>query len=122
IPYGDDADYSSSDYLMIGTTNTGTNYSDSLLKFPSVPTDNGDHITAATLNLWDVYAGYCTGTTAFTVMPVTSSWTASGKKSWSNMPATAAKIGTWGPADAPSAACSNTSYNLSVGGALSVSL
>ncbi len=122
ITYGDDADYSSSDYLLIGSDNSGTNYSDSLLKFPSVPTDNGDHITAATLNLWDVYAGYCTGTTAFTVMPVTSSWTASGKKSWSNMPGTAAEIGKWGPADAPSAACSNTSKNLADGGALSVSL
>ena len=87
-----------------------------------MPTDNGDDITAATLNLWDVYAGYCTGTTAFTVMPVTSSWTASGKKSWSNMPGTAAEIGKWGPADAPSAACSNTSKNLADGGALSVSL
>ena len=122
ITYGDDADYSSSDYLLIGSDNSGTNYSDSLLKFPSVPTDNGDDITAATLNLWDVYAGYCTGTTAFTVMPVTSSWTASGKKSWSNMPGTAAEIGKWGPADAPSAACSNTSKNLADGGALSVSL
>jgi large repetitive protein len=122
ITYGNDADYSSSDYLLIGTNNTGTNYSDSLLKFPTVPTDDGDHITAATLNLWDVYAGYCTGTTAFTVLPVVSSWTASGKKSWSNLPKTSAEIGTWGPADAPSAACSNTSYNLADGGALSVSL
>jgi large repetitive protein len=121
IAYGQDQDYSTSNFMVIGTNNSGTYYSVSLLKFPSVPTDNGAHITAATLSLWDAYASQCTQSASFKVMPVTSAWTASGKKQWSDMPGTGAQIGAWS-AVAPAAACANTSYNPDNGGSLSVSL
>jgi large repetitive protein len=121
IEYGKTADYSTSDYMLLGSNNSGTNYGVPLLKFPAVPTDDGDHITAATLSLWDEYAANCTAATSFSVLPVASSWTASGSKSWSNMPKTSASIGTWS-GDSPSAACANTSYNPQDGASINVPL
>jgi large repetitive protein len=121
IEYGKTADYSTSDYMLLGSNNSGTNYGVPLLKFPAVPTDDGDHITAATLSLWDEFAANCTSTTTFSVLPVASSWTASGSKSWSNMPKTGASISTWS-GDAPSAACANTSYNPQDGASILVGL
>jgi large repetitive protein len=115
------ADYSSSNFMLIGTNNSGTTFSDALLKFPTVPTDNGAHITAATLSLWDAYASQCTISASFKVMAVAQPWTASGAKKWSDMPGTGAQLGAWS-AVAPSAACANTSYNPNNGAALNVSL
>ena len=114
-------DYSSSDIMYVGSNTSGSTFSDSLLKFPAVPTDNGSHITPATLNLWEAYAGDCAVSTSFKVMPVTTSWTASGAKAWSNMPGTGAQIGALS-AVAPSAACANTTHTPAGGGQVSLSL
>ena len=115
-------DNSSAPFLLIGTNNGGTTFSDSLLNFPTVPANNGDHITAATLNLWDAYAKQCTTSTSFAVLALKSSWTASGAKTWNDMPTLSTQVGAWSGV-APSAACSNTNPTQpDFGGMLTVNL
>jgi RHS repeat-associated protein len=116
-PYNND--YSGETDLQVGTYNGGTNYARAFLDFTGLGASlQYEHVTAATLHLFDQWAYYCGSAETNGVYQVTSSWTASGNKTWPG-PSTGTEIGSV-DTTAPSAACSNTSGNPNVGGWINV--
>ena len=112
-------DYSGEADLQVGTYNGGTNYARAFLDFTGLGASlQYEHVTAATLHLFDQWAYYCGSAETNSLYQVTSSWTVSGQKTWPG-PSTGNEIGSVNTT-APSAACSNTSGNPNVGGWISV--
>jgi hypothetical protein len=114
IEYPYSGDFSSDSALKVGTYDGGAHIASSLIKIPSLPTSNGYHISAATFVVFDIWASTCGTNTSYTINPITSSWSVTGSKSWSNLPGTAAAIGTW-TGEPTSAVCSNSSLDSTVG-------
>lgn len=79
-----------------------------------------DTVTAATLNVWDAYATNCSTPEPFWVSPITEPWSVTGAQGWPG-PSISAEIGQ-SDVTAPTAACTNTTGNPTVGGWMSVNL
>jgi RHS repeat-associated protein len=79
-----------------------------------------DTVTAATLNVWDAYATNCSTPEPFWVSPVSEAWTVTGAQGWPG-PSVSGEIGE-SDVTAPTAACTNTTGNPTVGGWMSVNL
>jgi RHS repeat-associated protein len=110
-PYSED--FSSASVLKIGTYDGGAHIGEAYLKFPTLPNNDGYHITAASLAAFDIWADTCGSSSSYSVYPVTSSWSVTGSKSWPG-PSTSSSIGTWSGTPS-STVCSNTSLNSSTG-------
>jgi hypothetical protein len=111
-PYAED--FSSEQVLKVGTYDGGAHIGQSFIKLPGLPTDNGYHITAAKLGLFDIWAATCGSSSSYQVYPIAGSWSVTGSKSWDNRPPTAAAIGTW-TGTPSSGVCSNSSLNTGTG-------
>ncbi|MEW1721105.1 LamG-like jellyroll fold domain-containing protein [Streptomyces sp. NPDC093109] len=111
--------HSTEEQLKVGTYNSGTDKTRSLLQFSSLGTTvKGQRVSAAKLNLWALYSATCTAT-EFTVSPITQSWTPSAVTAYPG-PTSGAAIGSTTPA--AGASCSNSSGSTSVGTAMPVTL
>ncbi|WUH95300.1 DUF6531 domain-containing protein [Streptomyces sp. NBC_00433] len=114
VEYPYDEDFSSASVLKVGTYDGGAHIGQSFIKVPGLPVNNGYHITAAKLALFDIWAATCGSSTSYQVFPVASSWSVTGSKSWSDRPPTAAAIGTW-TGTASSTVCANSSLDSGTG-------
>jgi RHS repeat-associated protein len=114
--------YSTDTVLKIGNDGSG-DYAESYLQFNQIGSALPDaQITAASLNLFDIWAYYCGAAEPFSVYRISESWTVNATYDWSDRPTTGADaFGTYDAA-APSSACSNTSLNPKTGGWMSTSL
>ncbi len=114
-------DYSAWDDLDVGTWDNGGEIGRSFIAFSGLGSSlAGEHITAASLHIWDYWAGTCSAV-PFYVAPITQSWSVTGAKSYPG-PSLGSSIGsaTYTPS---SAQCiSNTSGNTNVGGDMPVTL
>jgi large repetitive protein len=114
-------DYSGWDDLDVGTWNNGGEIGRSFIAFSGLGSSlAGEHITAASLHIWDYWAGTCSAV-PFYVAPITQSWSVTGAKSYPG-PSMGSSIGsaTYTPS---SAQCiSNTSGDTNVGGDMPVTL
>jgi hypothetical protein len=108
-------DYSGNTLLQVGTYDGGSNYARSFLSFSGLGSAlANEHITGASLHVWDAWAWTCGTAEPFWANEITQSWSVTGNKSWPG-PATGTGMGELNTT-APSAACTNTSGNPGVGG------
>ena len=116
-------DYHTDTVLKIGNDGVSNQYAESYLQFSQIGTALPDaNITAASLNLFDIWAFYCGAAEPFSVYRISSSWSLTGNKDWAQRPSQGADaLGTFN-SKAPSAACTNTSLTPTTGGWMSVSL
>jgi Domain of unknown function (DUF6531) len=115
------ANNSGSTFLPSGTTTTGGSTYDDIdfLDYSALGASYaGDHVTAASLNLWDAYASQCTTSESVTAYQVTGSWTPTTSLTYPG-PAYSTADAQW-TGTAPSAACSNTSGLTGKGGLLTL--
>jgi hypothetical protein len=116
---GSPGDHSMEDTIKIGSYDAGTHDAVSYLQFPNTGLDNsGTTVSAASLQMFDVWASTCTAE-RFDVAPVTTAWTPSSVTSYPG-PAYGSSIGNATPTVA--AACANTTGDLSQGNSVTVSL
>ncbi|MFD1661661.1 LamG-like jellyroll fold domain-containing protein, partial [Streptomyces caeni] len=113
VEYPYNQDFSSSNVLKIGTYDGGGHIAESYLKFPGIPRNDGYHITAASVSVFDIWSYTCGSSSSYSVYPVTTSWYVTGSKSWPG-PSTASSIGTWSGTPS-STVCSNSSLDPSTG-------
>jgi RHS repeat-associated protein len=119
VMYPDTVDDSVYNDLLVGTWDNGGQIGNSFLAFSGLGTAlAGDHISSATLEMFDMEAATCTPE-PFSVAAVTQSWSVTGSKSYPG-PSHGAQIGT--VTDAPGAACTNTSLDTTVGTWMGVAL
>ncbi|MFB7371361.1 LamG-like jellyroll fold domain-containing protein [Streptomyces sp. NPDC056222] len=112
-------DHSTETQIKVGSYDSGTNKANSFLQFSSLGTTlAGKRVTAATLNVYALWSSTCAAQ-AFSVHPVTQSWTPSGVTAYPG-PTYGAAMGSATPA--PGASCSNSSGSASVGVKMPVSL
>ena len=115
-------DYSAWDDLDVGTWNGGGEIGKSFIAFSGLGSAlAGEHISAATLHIWDYWASSCTTPEPFFVAPITQSWSVTGAKSYPG-PSMGSSIGsaTYTPSNAQ--CVTNTSGNTNVGGDMPVTL
>ena len=115
-------DYSAWDDLDVGTWNNGGEIGKSFIAFSGLGSAlAGEHISAATLHIWDYWASSCTTPEPFFVAPITQSWSVTGAKSYPG-PSMGSSIGsaTYTPSNAQ--CVTNTSGNTNVGGDMPVTL
>jgi hypothetical protein len=75
-------DHSNETVMKVGTNDNGAHLDRSFLSFPSLGLeDAGVSITAASLNLFDIWASSCTQT-QFDVAPITESWSPSSVRAY----------------------------------------
>ncbi|HEV2372371.1 MAG TPA: LamG-like jellyroll fold domain-containing protein [Streptosporangiaceae bacterium] len=99
------SDQSSEPYVDIGTYNNGGEKARSFLAFDGLGSAlAGEHISSASLNLFDFWAATCTPE-PFSVAPITQSWSVTGAKPWPG-PSIGGSIGSV-TADPGTAACKN---------------
>ena len=114
-------DYSGNTLLQVGTYDSGSNYARSFLAFNGLGSAlANEHITAASLHIWDAWAWTCSTAEPFWANEITQSWSVTGNKSWAG-PSTGAGMGEL-DTTAPSAACTNTSGNPAVGGWMTMTM
>ena len=116
-------DYHTDTVLKIGNDGVSNQYAESYLQFSQIGSALPDaNITAASLNLFDIWAFYCGAAEPFSVYRIASSWSLTGNKDWAQRPSQGANaLGTFN-SKAPAAACTNTSLTPTTGGWMSVSL
>ncbi len=115
-------DYSAWEDLDMGTWNCGGEIGKSFIAFSGLGSAlAGEHISAATLHIWDYWASSCTTPEPFFVAPITQSWSVTGAKSYPG-PSMGSSIGsaTYTPSNAQ--CVTNTSGNTNVGGDMPVTL
>ena len=115
------ANNSGSVFLPSGTTTTsGTTYQDiDFLNYPNVgSTYANDHLTSASLNLFDAYAAQCTTADTVTAYQVTGAWSPSSPLTYPG-PAYSAQDAQW-TGTAPAPACSNSTGLAGQGGWVSL--
>jgi RHS repeat-associated protein len=115
-------DYSAWDDLDVGTWNNGGEIGRSFIAFSGLGSSlAGQHISAATLHIWDYWASSCTTPEPFYVAPITQSWSVSGAKTYPG-PSMGSSIGsaTYTPSNAQ--CITNTSGDTNVGGDMPVTL
>ncbi|WP_099343683.1 MULTISPECIES: ricin-type beta-trefoil lectin domain protein [unclassified Actinoplanes] len=113
------ADHSDDTLMKVGTADSGAHSDYSFLTFPSLGIhDSGTTLSAATLNLFDVWSSTCTAS-RFDVALVTEPFSVTDAMTYPGPPVTAS-IGNSTPAVPKS--CANTSKNQTVGDNISVSL
>ena len=115
------ANNSGSVFLPSGTTTaSGTTYQDiDFLNYPNVGSAYAnDHLTSASLNLFDAYAAQCTTADTVTAYQVTGSWSPSSPLTYPG-PAYTTQDAQW-TGTAPTPACSNTSGLAGQGGWVSL--
>ena len=114
-------DYSGNTLLQLGTYDSGSNYARSFLAFNGLGSAlANEHITAGSLHVWDAWAWTCGSAEPFYANEITASWSVTGNKSWPG-PATGNGMGEL-DTTAPSAACTNTSGDPSVGGWMTMTM
>ncbi|MFF3911464.1 LamG-like jellyroll fold domain-containing protein [Streptomyces sp. NPDC001848] len=112
-------DHSMEAVIKIGSYDSGTHDAVSYLSFPALGLDDSKvSVSAATLNLYDVWASTCTAE-RFDVAPVTKAWTPSQVTSYPG-PSYGSSIGNATPT--VSNACGNTGGNLATGNWVAVNL
>ncbi|MFG3046718.1 LamG-like jellyroll fold domain-containing protein [Streptomyces sp. NPDC048241] len=116
-------DYSSNrsaeNQIKVGSYDAGTTKANSFLQFSSLgSTIAGRQVSAATLNVWGLWSATCTPE-AFSVYPVTQSWSPSTTTTYPG-PSYGAAIGSATPD--PGASCTNTTGSTGVGVKMPVSL
>jgi hypothetical protein len=113
--------YSAWDDLEAGTWDNGTEIGNSFLAFSGLGGDlAGQHVSAASLHLFDYWASTCTAE-PFSVSPVTQSWTVNSSMSYPG-PSHGSAIGSATITPASAACTTNTSGNTTVGSWMSVNL
>jgi RHS repeat-associated protein len=112
-------DHSGDQVIKIGSSDSGVHSARSFLQFPSSGIDNSHlTVTAATVDLFDIWAPTCTAE-QLNVAPVTQPWTPSSVTSYPG-PSLGASIGNLTPS-VPNA-CANTAQDPSVGDDITVGL
>jgi RHS repeat-associated protein len=113
-------DYSSWADLLVGTWDNGGEIGNSFLAFDSLGARlAGQHITAASLNLFNYWDASCAAV-PFSVSPVTQSWPVTGAKSYPG-PSIGSSIGS-ATITPSNAACTNTGGDPTVGSWMTVNL
>jgi RHS repeat-associated protein len=119
VMYPDTMDDSVYDDLLVGTWDNGGQIGNSFLAFSGLGnTLAGEHISSASLNIFDMEAATCTPE-PFYVGPVTQSWSVTGSKSYPG-PSHGSAIGSLTANPGP--ACTNTTENTSQGTWMNVGL
>ncbi|HVB44807.1 MAG TPA: LamG-like jellyroll fold domain-containing protein [Streptosporangiaceae bacterium] len=114
-------DYSAWDDLDVGTWDNGGEIGRSFMAFSGLGSYlAGDHITAASLYMWDYWASSCTAE-PFYIAPITTSWSVTGSKAYPG-PSMGSSIGSATYTPSSSQCISNTSGNTTVGGWMPVTL
>ena len=115
-------DYSSWDDLDVGTWDNGGEIGRSFIAFSGLGSSlAGDHVTAASLHIWDYWASSCTTPEPFYVAPITQSWSVTGAKSYPG-PSLGSSIGSATYTPSSDQCINNTSGNTNVGGDMPVTL
>ncbi|MFF9277608.1 LamG-like jellyroll fold domain-containing protein [Streptomyces griseosporeus] len=105
--------------IKVGSYDSGTTKANSFLQFSNLGTTlAGQKVSAAQLNVWALWSSTCTPE-AFSVYPVTQSWSPSTTTTYPG-PSYGSAIGTTTPD--PGASCTNSSGSASVGVKMPVTL
>ncbi|MGW5659347.1 LamG-like jellyroll fold domain-containing protein [Streptomyces sp. NPDC003758] len=113
------ANRSAETQIKVGSYDSGTTKANSFLQFSNLGTTlAGQKVSAATLNVWALWSSTCTPE-AFSVYPVTQSWSPSTTTTYPG-PSYGSAIGTTTPD--PGASCTNSSGSASVGVKMPVTL
>ena len=90
-------DYSGNTLLQVGTYDSGSNYARSFLAFNGLGSAlANEHITGASLHVWDAWAWTCGTAEPFWANEITQSWSVTGNKSWPG-PSTGPAWASWTP-------------------------